>query len=1001
MNVCRGAIARIIVLSLCTASASGQILPFHSYSVKDGLISNNINKIYQDSRGLLWIGTSDGLSVFDGRTFTNYTTNDGLGSDFVTDILEDRRSPGTMWIATFGGGVSKFVRGIFTTYSLGPGPSPNRVHVICQDHRGVLWCGTDTLIMCIENDAVLSLRHAESNVSSIVESGDSLLWFGSEQGLGWYSPLRDEFGRFDLPPNESPSVAGLMTDDTGDLWVNRWDGGVVRIRMKHVLEQRSHTPGAATFFLDDRHGNFWIGKYGGLYVLPKAHADAVSLEHYTMAEGLPENTLRTGMVDREDNLWIGGRETGIAKLVRRNIFRFSPEAFDETHQHALALSDSRDHIWAVSPEGLWEYWCRSPYAEEQWQRYLHRLNGHPFSLCYDSLNRLWVGYGEGRIERYTLQASEEGPSRLILQQVLALNLTAPGPYLNSFIVDRSGKLWCSYSYLGIVLLDPARSNPIVRIFGSSDNVPVNYITALYEDRARNIWAGSFRDGVVCLRGTDRDRGGTFHRVPPLAALRDERIWWFMSGGDGRLWIATNTGGAAIFDGDSLRFLSLRDGLLSNKINSINRDLQGNIWFGTSRGIAELTSQSPPKVKYIEEFLGSSVFSSGCTRRGLLWFLSDDGLIVYDPSVDSRETPPPPIHITRFSVNGNPVDLEQDHEFAFDQNNCEIDFIGISFRSEHGIHYRYRMSGLNDEWQPQTDHNSVIYDALRPGAYRFQVEAVSADGVVSRAPASLSFVIAPSFWMTWWFRSLVAAVVLSVGPIIYYRRIRKLKRERRAGEQFTRMLIESQETERRRIAGELHDSLGQELLVIKNRALMGLQLTENDPAVKDHFDEISSTASGVLKEVRMISQNLRPFQLDRLGLTSALESMLARIAESSLMKFTWSVENINDAVSKEFEIMIYRVAQEGANNILKHSGAANASVRIGKADGAVQIAFEDDGKGFDPGQTESREAPGQGIGLMGLRERVKMMGGSVLMDSAPGKGTLLRVKIPLKESSGGA
>ncbi|MBI1804841.1 MAG: hypothetical protein HYR77_10265 [Ignavibacteria bacterium] len=139
------------------SSAYCQVLPFHYYTTKDGLPSNDIHALYQDSRGFIWIGTAEGLSLYDGNAFTNYNTSNGLAFDFVSDVIEDRTSPGTMWIATNGGGVRKFSDGKFTIFHLGSRRISDFVETVMQDRLGVLWCGSDSGVFKIQNNIVTEL----------------------------------------------------------------------------------------------------------------------------------------------------------------------------------------------------------------------------------------------------------------------------------------------------------------------------------------------------------------------------------------------------------------------------------------------------------------------------------------------------------------------------------------------------------------------------------------------------------------------------------------------------------------------------------------------------------------------------------------------------------------------------------------------------------------------------------------------------------------------------
>ena len=228
--------------------------------------------------------------------------------------------------------------------------------------------------------------------------------------------------------------------------------------------------------------------------------------------------------------------------------------------------------------------------------------------------------------------------------------------------------------------------------------------------------------------------------------------------------------------------------------------------------------------------------------------------------------------------------------------------------------------------------------------------------------------------------------------------------------FSRQLIQSQEAERKRIAGELHDGLGQNLLVIKNLALFGLARQNTQHVAQSQLGEISTTVSEAIEEVRTIARNLRPYELDRLGLTLAVESIMTRIAGSSTMKFTSHIDPIDNIFSHEAEINLYRIVQEAVNNVVKHSEATAVSITIKRDGSQVVLTIRDNGKGFAPDTergpvaTWSRGAiqyesggdlmrlRNRGFGLTGMIERVAMLNGKLSMQSSPGQGTTIRVEL---------
>jgi signal transduction histidine kinase len=194
-------------------------------------------------------------------------------------------------------------------------------------------------------------------------------------------------------------------------------------------------------------------------------------------------------------------------------------------------------------------------------------------------------------------------------------------------------------------------------------------------------------------------------------------------------------------------------------------------------------------------------------------------------------------------------------------------------------------------------------------------------------------------------------------------------------------------ERKRLAAELHDGLGQNLVVIKNRALLGIRNGDDKARVTKEFDSISESAAQAIEEVREITNNLRPHLLDRLGLTKAISAMLKKV--SGVIEIESEIDSIDNIFSEAGEISVYRIVQESLNNVIKHSNASVASVAIKPIENAILITVEDDGRGFDVENTESKN----GFGLIGLKERTLLLNGVFSIESKIGEGTRIKVKIP--------
>ncbi len=247
-----------------------------------------------------------------------------------------------------------------------------------------------------------------------------------------------------------------------------------------------------------------------------------------------------------------------------------------------------------------------------------------------------------------------------------------------------------------------------------------------------------------------------------------------------------------------------------------------------------------------------------------------------------------------------------------------------------------------------------------------------------------------------FRIAVISCIILIAYAVYYQQERRRRRLLDEQHSFTHRLLDLAEADRKRIAAELHDSIGQELLIIKNRALLALSDLKNKKNIREQLDEISSTASQAIQETREIAYNLRPYQIDRLGLRRAIESIINRASSTSSIKFTADIGMIDNVLAKEMEIHVYRIVQECINNILKHANATTARVLIKEWHDRFNITIEDNGTGFEGSSIKIEDT--QGLGLQGLKERARVLGGIVQIESVPGHGTRILITIKTHEKT---
>jgi PAS domain S-box-containing protein len=220
------------------------------------------------------------------------------------------------------------------------------------------------------------------------------------------------------------------------------------------------------------------------------------------------------------------------------------------------------------------------------------------------------------------------------------------------------------------------------------------------------------------------------------------------------------------------------------------------------------------------------------------------------------------------------------------------------------------------------------------------------------------------------------------------RAETLARETQTRMEYTFQIIALQEAERERIARELHDSLGQNLLLIKNRAQLEMNKAKLPRDLQEEFKNISNLASQAIAEVRQISHDLHPHQLGLLGLTRALRALVDNTDESIAIAIGGKFDSVDDIFPREAATNVYRIVQESLSNILKHSHAKNARITLERDVHEVLLKIEDDGCGFKAGEN------GKGLGLKNIVERVRMLGGKIKVESQPEKGTRIEITIPI-------
>ena len=223
-----------------------------------------------------------------------------------------------------------------------------------------------------------------------------------------------------------------------------------------------------------------------------------------------------------------------------------------------------------------------------------------------------------------------------------------------------------------------------------------------------------------------------------------------------------------------------------------------------------------------------------------------------------------------------------------------------------------------------------------------------------------------------------SLILFFGFVFLYRNRMQLKNKKILQEKFSQELLVSQEEERKRISKDLHDGLGQQLLLIKNKV------------VKNNDNEAKNLVETAIEEVRGISRDLHPFQLQELGITKAIEMTLSQIDENTTLFISSEIDNIDNIFDKRQEINIFRIVQESLSNIIKHANAEASKVTLKRNLHSIILEIKDNGIGFDFSEKYQNI---KSMGLKTLLERTKFLNGQMKVTSKKNQGTTIEFIFP--------
>ncbi len=977
------------------------------YTSADGLLVDDVGRVLVDRDGFVWMGTSRGLSIFDGERFENCTDANGFGGGEVFDLAQ--APDGAVWIAAAGGlfrvdlARARAERAAFERVLL-DAPAPGRaVHRLAIEAGGTVWAGTF-------HDVVRVARRGEA-----------------------WEPRRVMPQRNGETVRDITRVQALEIGPEGDVWVGTHAFGILRIREGAVVE---HVPPAergadfARAFAFDDEGRVWVGFLRGVARLepeerggargPSGRGRRADLV-FGIAEGLPSHDV-TGLLraadgrllvastagittlerdaarrwtigatinrgaglpgddvsafasDAAGQLWIALRNRGIVRRASSGFVTHSEidqpgfrvaSLFVDAHGRPTALTRSggaRMIVWQFDGTAFRPQPVHTPAGVD----YMGWLIGKNAVQCGDG--SWWIGSGRGLLQwddaPFAGAAALAGPP--------ARWLRAPADLANDEVTfvreDSRGDLWIGSQAPGTDTV--SRVARVARGARRAERVPLRAPGAAPDGPLDAAEAPAGTNWMLFFRWRlFRSRGAAFEElVSPL--FEPARIAALAGDSRGRLWLLGN-GILLVPDPDAaaphVERVPLPAELGSTSVSCAVDDGSGTMWFGTEHGVLRMD----PERRAVRLFTaadglpGNVIQLCARDRAGRLWFSDLTRVARRDPGPDPVE-PLPLARVREIRVAGEPVPLPPlgttaagPVEIPAGRNALTVSFSAPHAATARRPRFEVRLGGDTTPWESPGASRSVHFASLAPGRYRFEVRTTSEDGRAAGVPAYVDVRVLAPFWRRAWFVVLVAAGLAAAAYAAYRMRLARALEVERV---------------RTRIATDLHDDIGSSLSQIAILAQVAHRhAAHGDGRGTDALDRITDLAGEVVEAMSDVVWAISP-RGDRLDqLVSRMRRFAIELFADSDITLRLDLPQVDadtaqlDADSRRHVFLVFK---EALRNALRHSGARTVEVILRREGAALVLRVSDDGRGL------AADDAGRGHGLASIERRAARIGAAL-------------------------
>jgi len=870
-------------------------IEFEHITILDGLSQSSGYCILEDNLGFIWIGTSDGLNRYDGKSFKIFKEDIADSNSIISNLIYSSAidKNGFIWVGTQKGlckieytssGCYQFKK--FTHDSKNSNSiSGNDVRCVFIDSKGILWIGTFDGGLCTFNQVTEKFtsfgKNSEikndisgQNIWKIYEDRTGLIWIGSFTG-GLFCYFRDTgiFKNFVHSENNYKSISGnnvqaITEDHLGNLWIGTYGNGLNILtsenRKKGEFLHLNFEKGKFTsndliysIFEDSKH-RIWVGtENNGTKMLQlKSQLDIFSQNKFNSYSNNPldptsinGNQIWTVFEDRNHNIWFGSTANGVSRL-------------NETHKNFETYSSnkgnkerlSKNCVWSITEDNDETIWVGTEYdlnrldkGSNTFKAYKSKYMGNINSLVFiDKTKTLIIGN-----EGYGVQQLSKTTD--IITRAKINSKLSHVKHVRKIFKDSNGFYWIG-TITGIDVMNESLEI-IFHIESSkkdSNSISGNFINDITQDNDGVMWFAT-ENGLNSYNKQTKRFKRFLSNPSQKNSINNNYISSLHIDSNNNIWAGTLGSGINKLSLDSetnsysIKYYTVKNGLANNVVYGILEDSHNNLWISTNNGLSRFNKETEIFRNYdYKDGLQSNEFNVGAyfkSKNGYMYFGGPSGLTKFHPDSIYDNTHIPPVLITSFKVYNEEISLPKpifltDSIFLnYNDKIISIEFASLDFNTPEKNQFAYFLDAFDRSWNYNGNRNFASYTNLDPGEYTFRVKASNNDGIWNEAGKNLTIVIAPPFWQTSWFRILLVVILIYSAYQFSVYRTKKIQIEKDKLEKIVLM-----RTEQLKDYADKIEKTNRKLIKVNEQKTELLDMTVHD--LKNPLISISFSASAI-------------------------------------------------------------------------------------------------------------------------------------------------------------